>query len=84
MKSLARTVAAGPGVTEAKYLHRTILAVRVGIAGVTLFGALVFGQAFHGNAKLGIGLILAGAIMLNALSCRPRQAGKSRSASLLL
>ena len=39
-----------------------------GIAGVTLVGALVFGQALDGYAYLGIGLILAGVIVLNALS----------------
>lgn len=39
-----------------------------GIAGVTLIGALVFGQALDGYAYLGIGLILAGVIVLNALS----------------
>lgn len=39
-----------------------------GIAGVTLVGALVFGQSLDGYAYLGIGLILAGVIVLNALS----------------
>ena len=39
-----------------------------GIAGVTLIGAIVFGQALDGYAYLGIGLILAGVIVLNALS----------------
>jgi multidrug transporter EmrE-like cation transporter len=39
-----------------------------GIAGVTLIGVLVFGQALDGAAYLGIGLILAGVIVLNALS----------------
>ena len=39
-----------------------------GIAGVTLIGALVFGQALDGYAYLGIGLIMAGVIVLNALS----------------
>ena len=39
-----------------------------GIAGVTLIGALVFGQALDGFAYLGIGLILAGVIVLNGLS----------------
>ncbi len=39
-----------------------------GIAGVTLMGALVFGQALDGYAYLGIGLILAGVVVLNGLS----------------
>ncbi len=39
-----------------------------GIAGVTLVGAIVFGQALDGAAYLGIGLILAGVIVLNTLS----------------
>jgi len=39
-----------------------------GIAGVTLIGALVFGQALDGYGYLGIGLIMAGVIVLNALS----------------
>ena len=39
-----------------------------GIAGVTLMGAVVFGQALDGFAYLGIGLILSGVIVLNALS----------------
>lgn len=39
-----------------------------GIAGVTLIGAVVFGQALDGYAYLGVGLILAGVIVLNALS----------------
>ena len=39
-----------------------------GIAGVTLMGAVVFGQALDGYAYLGIGLILAGVVVLNALS----------------
>lgn len=39
-----------------------------GIAGVTLLGALAFGQSLDGFAYLGIGLILAGVIVLNALS----------------
>ena len=39
-----------------------------GIAGVTLIGVVVFGQALDGAAYLGIGLILAGVIVLNALS----------------
>jgi multidrug transporter EmrE-like cation transporter len=39
-----------------------------GIAGVTLMGAIVFGQNLDGYAYLGIGLILAGVLVLNALS----------------
>jgi len=39
-----------------------------GIAGVTLLGAIAFGQALDGFAYLGIGLILAGVVVLNALS----------------
>jgi multidrug transporter EmrE-like cation transporter len=39
-----------------------------GIAGVTLLGAVVFGQSLDGYAYLGIGLILAGVVVLNALS----------------
>lgn len=39
-----------------------------GIAGVTLIGAVVFGQALDGYAYLGVGLIIAGVIVLNALS----------------
>ncbi len=39
-----------------------------GIAGVTLMGALVFGQSLDGYAHLGIGLILAGVVVSNALS----------------
>lgn len=39
-----------------------------GIAGVTLLGALAFGQTLDGYAYLGIGLILAGVLVLNALS----------------
>lgn len=39
-----------------------------GIAGVTLLGALAFGQALDGFAYLGIGLIIAGVVVLNALS----------------
>ena len=42
--------------------------VWVGIAGVTLIGAVVFGQALDGYAYLGIGLIMAGVIVLNVLS----------------
>lgn len=39
-----------------------------GIAGVTLMGAVFFGQSLDGYAYLGIGLIIAGVIVLNALS----------------
>lgn len=39
-----------------------------GIAGVTLLGALAFGQTLDGYAYLGVGLIIAGVIVLNALS----------------
>ena len=39
-----------------------------GIAGVTLVGVLAFGQALDGYGFLGIGLILAGVMVLNALS----------------
>lgn len=39
-----------------------------GIAGVTLLGAVAFGQTLDGFAYLGIGLILSGVIVLNALS----------------
>lgn len=39
-----------------------------GIAGVTLLGALAFGQTLDGYAYLGIALILAGVVVLNALS----------------
>lgn len=39
-----------------------------GIAGVTLMGTVVFGQSLDGYAYLGIGLILAGVVVLNALS----------------
>ncbi len=39
-----------------------------GIAGVTLVGALAFGQALDGFAYLGIGLIIAGVVVLNSLS----------------
>jgi small multidrug resistance pump len=35
---------------------------------VTLMGAVVFGQSLDGYALLGISLILAGVIVLNALS----------------
>lgn len=39
-----------------------------GIAGVTLMGAIVFGQSLDSYAYIGIGLILAGVVVLNALS----------------
>ena len=39
-----------------------------GIAGVTLMGGVFFGQSLDGYAYLGIGLIMAGVIVLNALS----------------
>jgi multidrug transporter EmrE-like cation transporter len=39
-----------------------------GIAGVTLMGAVFFGQSLDGYAYLGIGLILAGTVVLNGLS----------------
>lgn len=39
-----------------------------GIAGVTLLGAVAFGQSLDGYAYLGVGLIIAGVIVLNALS----------------
>ncbi|PRY19592.1 small multidrug resistance pump [Aliiruegeria haliotis] len=39
-----------------------------GIAGVVLMGAVVFGQTLDAYAYLGIGLILAGVVVLNALS----------------
>ena len=39
-----------------------------GIAGVTLLGAVAFGQTLDGYAYLGVGLILAGVIVLNGLS----------------
>lgn len=39
-----------------------------GIAGVTLIGAMAFGQTLDGYAYLGVGLILAGVVVLNALS----------------
>ena len=42
-----------------------------GIAGVTLVGALVFGQALDGFAYLGIGLIIAGIVVMNTLSSAP-------------
>jgi multidrug transporter EmrE-like cation transporter len=39
-----------------------------GIAGVTLLGSVAFGQRLDGFAYLGIALIIAGVIVLNALS----------------
>lgn len=39
-----------------------------GIAGVTLLGAIAFGQRLDGYAYLGVGLILAGVVVLNGLS----------------
>ena len=39
-----------------------------GIAGVTLLGAVAFGQSLDGYAYLGVGLIIAGVVVLNALS----------------
>lgn len=39
-----------------------------GIAGVTVLGAVAFGQTLDGYAYLGVGLILAGVVVLNALS----------------
>ncbi len=39
-----------------------------GIAGVMLVGAVAFGQRLDGFAYLGIGLILVGVVVLNALS----------------
>ncbi len=39
-----------------------------GIAGVTLLGAVAFGQTLDGYAYLGVGLIIAGVIVLNAFS----------------
>ncbi len=39
-----------------------------GIAGVTLLGAFAFGQTLDGYAYLGVGLILAGVLVLSALS----------------
>lgn len=43
-----------------------------GIAGVTMIGAIAFGQTLDGYAYLGTGLILAGVIVLNALSAAAR------------
>jgi len=39
-----------------------------GIAGVTLVGAVAFGQTLDGFAYLGVALILAGVLVLNVLS----------------
>lgn len=39
-----------------------------GIAGVTLLGAIAFGQTLDGFAFLGIGLIVAGVLVLSGLS----------------
>lgn len=39
-----------------------------GIAGVTLMGMLAFGQKLDGYGYLGVALILAGVVVLNALS----------------
>ena len=39
-----------------------------GIAGVTLLGAVAFGQTLDGYAYLGVGLIVAGVFVLNTLS----------------
>jgi len=39
-----------------------------GIAGVTLIGVLIFGQSLDSYGYLGVGLIMAGVIVLNALS----------------
>ena len=41
---------------------------RGGLAGVTLFCAMAFGQSLDGFACLGVGLILAWVVVLNALS----------------
>jgi len=49
-------------------MHWVLLAVGVGIAGVTLLGASAFGEILDGYAYLGVGLILAGVIVLNAQS----------------
>lgn len=40
----------------------------VGIVGIALIGRLVFGQTLDAPALLGIGLILAGVVVLNAFS----------------
>lgn len=39
-----------------------------GIAGVTILGSVAFGQTLDGFGFLGIGLIIAGVVVLNALS----------------
>ncbi len=39
-----------------------------GIAGVTLLGALAFGQTLDFYAYLGVGLIIAGVVVLNGFS----------------
>ena len=39
-----------------------------GVAGVTLLGVVAFGQSLDGYAYLGIGLIIAGVMVLNGLS----------------
>ncbi|NNK65674.1 MAG: multidrug efflux SMR transporter [Rhodobacteraceae bacterium] len=39
-----------------------------GIAGVTLVGAVAFSQTLDGFAYLGIGLIIAGVVVMSALS----------------
>ena len=39
-----------------------------GIAGVTLLGAVAFGQSLDGYAYFGVGLIIAGVVVLNTLS----------------
>ena len=39
-----------------------------GIAGVTLLGAVAFGQTLDSYAYLGVALIIAGVVVLNALS----------------
>jgi len=39
-----------------------------GIAGLTIMGAVFFGQSLDSYAYLGIGLILAGTVVLNGLS----------------
>jgi multidrug transporter EmrE-like cation transporter len=39
-----------------------------GVAGVTLLGAVAFGQTLDGYAYLGVGLIVVGVMVLNTLS----------------
>lgn len=39
-----------------------------GIAGVTLMGAVIFDQSLDGDTYLSIGSIIAGVVVLNALS----------------